>query len=57
MCQFCAAQARHSRHLDALDKRLPKPEPGKRHPLDGLTRYLRPATAAEVERHRQDDQD
>lgn len=54
-CPFCAAIARQARVWAEEDKHLPTrpsgPRAGDKHPADGVSRFLRPATAEEIARH------
>lgn len=51
-CPFCAATARQNRVWEEedrlLEKRIGKPQRDRPYPTDGLTRFLRPATAEEI---------
>lgn len=56
-CPFCSREDRQRRVWEAederLEKRIGKPSPEQEHPLDGVVRFLRPATADEIEQARQ----
>lgn len=51
-CWVCRDWALQRRSWAQEDEHLPKPEAGRPHPLDGVHRYLRPATPGEVIEHR-----
>jgi hypothetical protein len=48
VCPTCRDLAFQSRVWERDEKHLPKPAPGEPHPLDGVTKFLRPPTPDEV---------
>lgn len=54
VCPTCRDLDYQARVWAAEDKHLPAPRAGEPHPLDGVRRFLRPATPEEIRRARSD---